>query len=56
MIEYLNGQIVELNPAHVVIDVNGIGYFVHISLNTYSALSGHKTTKLLIHEIIREDL
>ncbi|HOO83499.1 MAG TPA: Holliday junction branch migration protein RuvA [Prolixibacteraceae bacterium] len=56
MIEYLNGQIVELNPAHVVIDVNGIGYFVHISLNTYSALSGHKTTRLLIHELIREDL
>lgn len=55
MIEYLNGPIVELNPAHVVIDINGIGYFIHISLNTYSALSGHKSNKLHIHEIIRED-
>jgi holliday junction DNA helicase RuvA len=55
MIEYLNGPIVELNPAHVVIDINGVGYFIHISLNTYSALSGHKSSKLHIHEIIRED-
>ena len=55
MIEYLNGQIVELNPAHVVLDVNGIGYFIHVSLTTYTALSGLKHTRLHIHEIIRED-
>lgn len=55
MIEYLHGQIIELNPAHVVIDINGMGYFVHISINTYTTLSGHKQIKLYIHEIIRED-
>ena len=55
MIEYLNGQIIELNPAHVVLDLNGVGYFVHISLNTYSALSGLKQVRLYIHEVIRED-
>lgn len=55
MIEYLSGQIVELNPAHVVLDLNGVGYFIHISLNTYSALSGQKQNKLHIHEVIRED-
>lgn len=55
MIEYLNGQIIELNPAHVVLDLSGIGYFVHISLNTYSALSGQKQVRLYIHEVIRED-
>jgi holliday junction DNA helicase RuvA len=55
MIEYLNGQIVELNPAHVVLDVNGIGYFLNISLNSYSALSGNRITKLYVHEVIRED-
>jgi holliday junction DNA helicase RuvA len=55
MIEYLSGKIIELNPAHVVIDINGVGYYTHISLNTYSALSGHQQTHLLIHEIIRED-
>ena len=55
MIEYLNGQIIELNPAHVVIDLNGMGYFVHVSLNTYSAISGQKQVRLYIHEVIRED-
>jgi len=55
MIEYLNGQLIELNPAHVVIDVNGVGYFVHISLNTYAALHGQRQVKLNIHQVIRED-
>lgn len=55
MIEYLNGQIIELNPAHVVLDINGIGYYVHVSLTTYTALNGHKQAHLHIHEVIRED-
>ncbi|MDA3929148.1 MAG: Holliday junction branch migration protein RuvA [Prolixibacteraceae bacterium] len=55
MLEYLNGQLIELNPAHTVIDINGIGYFIHISVNTYSALSGQKKAQLYIHEHIRED-
>jgi Holliday junction DNA helicase RuvA len=55
MIEYLNGQLIELNPAHVVIDINGLGYFVHVSLTTYSALTGKKQVRLYIHEVIRED-
>lgn len=55
MIEYIDGQLAELNPAHVVIDVNGIGYYVHISLNTFSFLNGNKTVRLYIHEVIRED-
>lgn len=55
MIEYLNGQVIELNPAHVVLDIGGIGYFIHVSLNTYSALSGQKNAHIYIHEVIRED-
>lgn len=55
MIEYLNGPVIELNPAHAVIDLNGVGYFVHISLNTYSAINSQKKVKLHIHEAIRED-
>lgn len=55
MIEYLSGQLIELNPAHVVLDLNGIGYFIHVSLNTYSAIQGQKTIKLYIHQVIRED-
>jgi Holliday junction DNA helicase RuvA len=55
MIEYLSGLIIELNPAHVVIDINGVGYYVHVSLNTYTALHGHKNIKLYTHQVIRED-
>lgn len=55
MIEYLDGKIVELNPAHAIVDVGGVGYFITISLNTYSALTRTKSGKLFIHEVIRED-
>lgn len=55
MFEYLNGHLAEINPAHVVIDVSGIGYFVHISLGTFTLLNEKKEAKLFIHEIIRED-
>lgn len=55
MIEYLNGNIVELNPANAIVDVGGIGYFVTISLNSYSALTRTNGGKLYIHEVIRED-
>ena len=40
MIEYIKGEIAELSPATAVIDCNGLGYAVNISLNTYSAIQG----------------
>ena len=55
MIEYIRGELVETTPAMAVIDCNGIGYGIHISLNTYSAIQGKKSVKLYIHEAIRED-
>lgn len=55
MIEYLRGELVETTPALAVIDCNGIGYGVNISLNTYSAIQGKPNIKLYIHEAIRED-
>jgi Holliday junction DNA helicase RuvA len=55
MIDYIKGNIVELSPAHAIIEANGIGYFVHISLITYSELSGAGNAKLYIYEAIRED-
>lgn len=55
MYEYIEGQIDEINPALLVIESNGVGYAVHISLNTFSALNGKKQTRIFTHLIVRED-
>ncbi|MBK6977848.1 MAG: Holliday junction branch migration protein RuvA [Cytophagaceae bacterium] len=56
MIAYLNGKIVEKEPTHLVIDVNGVGYFVKISLQTYSAVNPNaESVKIYTVPIIRED-
>ncbi len=55
MIDYIKGEITDLTPASVCIENMGIGYFVSISINTYSILSGKKDVKVYIHEVIRED-
>ena len=38
MIAYLNGKFTEIEPTHVIVDVNGVGYHVNISLNTFSVI------------------
>jgi len=55
MYEYIQGKIAELTPANVVIDNQGIGYFINISLNTYSALSGKDQAIVFLHHVVRED-
>ncbi len=45
----------DLTPALAVVDCHGVGYGVHISLNTYAALQGKEEVKLWIYEAIRED-
>lgn len=55
MIEYIKGNITELSPASAVIDCNGLGYFINISLNTYTAIQNLSIAKLYIYEAIRED-
>ncbi|NDV66816.1 Holliday junction branch migration protein RuvA [Bacteroides sp. 224] len=55
MIEYVKGEVAELTPAVAVIDCNGVGYALNISLNTYSAIQGKSTFKLFVYEAIRED-
>ena len=58
MIDYIKGNIAELNPAYAVIDNHGIGYMLNISLLTYDSLApigqGNEA-KLYVHEAIRED-
>jgi holliday junction DNA helicase RuvA len=55
MYEYIQGKIGELNPTSVVVDNQGIGYLVQISLNTYSALSGKENAVIFLYQVIRED-
>lgn len=55
MIEYIKGNITELTPTQTIIECNGIGYALNISLNTYSSLQGKKEAKLYVYEAIRED-
>jgi Holliday junction DNA helicase RuvA len=56
MIDYIKGKIVELSPALLVIDNNGIGYSMLISLQTYQALEGKDEATVYIHQYFREDL
>lgn len=55
MIDYIKGEIVELSPAHIVVEAANIGYLLNISLGTYSELNGKTNTKLYVYEAIRED-
>lgn len=53
MYEYISGKIDELNPNYAVIDNNGIGYFLNITLETYTALQTLKEAKLYVHKVIK---
>ena len=55
MITHLQGRLVEKTPTNIVIDCNGVGYFVHISLHTFSNLSDAESIKLFTHLQVRED-
>ena len=56
MIEYIRGAIAEINPTDVVLEANGVGYGLSISLYTYTAIQGlHGDVKLYVYESIRED-
>lgn len=55
MITHLNGKLTEKNPTNVVIECNGIGYFIYISLQTYSQIPDRENILLQTHLVIRED-
>lgn len=55
MIEYIKGNVTEKSPTMAVVECNGIGYGINISLNTYSAIQNLTNCKLYIYEAIRED-
>ena len=55
MYEFIRGTIIERNPASIVIETAGLGYFINISLNTYSKLGSKKEDILFLHQVVRED-
>lgn len=55
MIEYIKGELTELTPTQAIVETNGVGYALNISLFTYSAIQGKREVKLYVYEAIRED-
>ena len=55
MIAQIKGKLVEKHPTHVIIDCNGLGYMVHISLHTYGQLGDDESIKLYTHLQVKED-
>jgi Holliday junction DNA helicase RuvA len=55
MISFLKGRLVQKDPTHVVIDVNGVGYHVAISLQTFSEIKDKESILIHTHLAIRED-
>lgn len=55
MIAYIKGKIIAKNPASVVLDVNGIGYMINITLHTYTAISEKDICLLYCYHYYRED-
>ena len=55
MITHIKGLLIEKSPTEVVIETNGVGYSINISLNTFSKLGDDDNIKLFTHQIIKED-
>ena len=55
MYEYIQGKLAELAPAYAVVETGGVGYLLHISLQTYSEIEGRSEVKLFTHFVVRED-
>ncbi|MEY8849811.1 Holliday junction branch migration protein RuvA [Psychroserpens sp. XS_ASV72] len=55
MITHIQGRLVEKNPTDVVIDCNGVGYLLNISLHTFSQIPDEESLKLFAYLIVRED-
>ncbi|MFM7672299.1 MAG: Holliday junction branch migration protein RuvA [Bacteroidota bacterium] len=55
MFAFLRGQFLDISPTRLVVDVNGVGYEVNISLNTYGGIQGKSEGLLYTHLVIRED-
>ena len=55
MFEYVKGPITDLTPTYIVVECSGVGYYINISLQTYSILEGKKESLIYLHQVVRED-
>lgn len=55
MIGFLTGKIISSKPTKIILDVNGVGYVVNISINTFEKLSGKENASLFIYTSVKED-
>lgn len=55
MIGHLIGKIISAKPTRIVVDVQGVGYLVNISINTFEKISGTHEVSLFIHTSVKED-
>lgn len=56
MIAFIEGKIQESDPTHVVIAASGVGYHIHISLNTYTDIKDKESVRLHTHFHVKEDI
>lgn len=55
MIAQLNGRLIEKTPTYIIVECGGVGYFVRISLNTYSKIGADENIRILTQLLVRED-
>lgn len=55
MYDFISGRVAQVSPTSVVIDNQGIGYIIHISLNTFEQIKNTQDVKLFVHLAVRED-
>jgi len=54
MITHIEGRLLEKNPTYAIIDCNGVGYYLNITVNTYSKIGSSEKCKLLTHVIVSQ--
>jgi Holliday junction DNA helicase RuvA len=55
MYEFIEGNIIEKTPTYIILETGNVGYFIHISLHTFTQLGDRQQSRLYIHQIVRED-
>jgi holliday junction DNA helicase RuvA len=55
MFEFIEGKIIEKTPAHLVLQAGSVGYFINISVLTYSSLQNLAEARIYLHQVVRED-